>query len=800
MAIPERFGIDFTNSQGFDYTVTILDVDHVASSTEFTLTADNFSIEYNADPAGYDRFSPIITSSCTFEISYNGSNSTINAFITDLIQYQEDRFYVEIKKNSGADIVWRGKVVQDLIQYGDILNSRFVRITASDGLNGLKSIDFPTTSRLIETNFLDTTIQLLRNALPDDFWATSDAFISTGVQWFESRHSATTVDPIRFTQLAGYYTFWDYDEENNRVFKSCYESLEIIAKAWGARVFQSGGQWYFIQASQWKNASIELHTYTYEYFQNGGDPTDDDQSGATILSSNVSTTVRDTVDNYMSGNIYTFLPAIKRVEGLFAYDQGGIIGVVTQDDLDDNSPASVGPVNDHADSNVNLEINLKCNNLTWSTVPTTLDVTYTVTVGSYYLKSDGTWSLTSSTFNASYSYDTIGSAFIGADTFSIQTDEIPVAGTLQVSMTYNDTNVTGGTTTSYIIGSYINLDSISTKATVTNNDAANSTYVVDIGNILFGDRANQGDNHKLQTWNGTTWDDSTSWQFDGAGTTYSFTQMLVLDLMRGQKRPLRKYAGQIKADIDFLNSWLRDSRTYMPLSATFNARLSTWEGEWIETDYDTTNLTVDEVQDIGPPLRLGNSANVIQAAVNRVNAIYKVSNSGNSITSGATVTSVTVENLDKDLKAGNEISLYNPVTQTKQTFVVSADASNGSSVSVSVTSATADDDFPSGSPIIVDNISGVDASNRYKFWEERSTASNITIDTTYSHKSVTLNSGVTAVTLSTTDNDGTQVYLFNDAGGTSITLTNVDFGATSLAENELALALHVDAGWIVKVL
>ena len=86
---------EFTSDSGEYYKIEIWDDEYSGSTPdEFKVASDGFTLNYSGQTDNI--YSPIIGSSVSFGMYINDSATT--TFISDLKQYQQDRFYVKIHR------------------------------------------------------------------------------------------------------------------------------------------------------------------------------------------------------------------------------------------------------------------------------------------------------------------------------------------------------------------------------------------------------------------------------------------------------------------------------------------------------------------------------------------------------------------------------------------------------------------------------------------------------------------------------------------------------------------------------
>lgn len=94
MANPKLFS-EFRSSHGLFYKIEIWDDEYTGTDPDqFDVTRDGFQLTYSGQTD--DIYSPIIGSSVSFGMYVQ--DSATNAFLTNLKEYQQDRYYIKIRK------------------------------------------------------------------------------------------------------------------------------------------------------------------------------------------------------------------------------------------------------------------------------------------------------------------------------------------------------------------------------------------------------------------------------------------------------------------------------------------------------------------------------------------------------------------------------------------------------------------------------------------------------------------------------------------------------------------------------
>jgi hypothetical protein len=167
-------------------------------------------------------------------------------------------------------------------------------------------------------------------------------------------------------------------------------------------------------------------------------------------------------------------------------------------------------------------------------------------------------------------------------------------------------------------------DTKNTRSYQANNDFfVGNTQTKTLSGFL-GDPITNVTRGKLEIYNGTSWEDASSWSVGQTGTTYSIMELMILELLAGQKSGTGKYNGSFQiADFDFHQRIVYSTVNYLMMGGTFNAHQNTWAGTFFNLNVSRTNIS------FGTPINSGSSTGGLP------------SGSGSSTSSGSSTVSFT---------------------------------------------------------------------------------------------------------------------------------------------------------------
>lgn len=254
-----RLSGQFFSEKNSTNSVIIQDTNYTGDIYDFKATS--ITINWRGDDAK-ERFVGLIGSE--LQISIIIDNQDLQAFIDDLVTAEENTLLINYQYSDIDGLVqnWTGYIVTDLVNFEDIpLEIGYIAtITAVDGIGLLKSIDYAIAGTTPYDGF-DTFITVILRCIGKlsgivNFMQTIDTNIFKVVcNWHETSYTySSNINPLKRSRINGAAFYW-VDNKGNNKFYSCYEVLQIIAEAWGARILFSGKHFWFIQVNEYSAAN-----------------------------------------------------------------------------------------------------------------------------------------------------------------------------------------------------------------------------------------------------------------------------------------------------------------------------------------------------------------------------------------------------------------------------------------------------------------------------------------------------------------------------------------------------------------
>lgn len=732
-----------------EYRVDIHDSDHVGGSTEVDLLSCEVIWE---GEKGDDRHAAMIGSRATVSMNIPASDTDLTTFIEDLAYAEDGRFLMEITRDSGATIIWRGIIKPDQSGEDDIDPFPF-KVSAVCGLATLKNEPFLVGGAYYHgiRRFIEIlTVAMTKMAHVSTLWGGSDPFIRTSVDWWSSAMSSGANDDALYQSGVDAYVF--HNEKSDGPIEdsvmNCFDVVSEVMRTFGCRVYQAEGI-FRVEQIPYRTAALY---YIRDY----------DKAGAFISSaaaSGVNTINQNLAGSKLTLVNYDFLPILKRVRVF--YHAAKRRSLVNGQFLDANSDAIV--FDQLVDSNggtaiirIKGVVSYSIENTGYSGGAT--DKIFIVPpvmlkIGSYYLSRNYTISnytasigdavFTSNSANRVYLPHLVGTVpaastkKTGYYSFEVLSGALPQDGTLnQVFVSvpsvvkWNGVSVSGGLDVEWSIsGIYVDIfdegvmldpeDQVCFEAV--NPASATEKYDIHlrIGNTDYTTSSGGPESRgRIFYKNGSSWEYADAW---GQGTdprTSHICDILALNVLNGQISPRRRMNGSLYGNFrNFRLVSTSDGREWMFSRLKWDFTQNTMNGSWIEMNYGSdgvsstpikvktirNNLGVPAIADPVNPNGLSSGAHGFSINTSpAVLAPVSYNALASEILEGATVTSIPIKTASagNEFLAGDSVGIVDPYTGQFQYFEI-ATAPAAGDTSLSVVSAVSGYDFPEDSYLVI---------------------------------------------------------------------------------------------------
>jgi hypothetical protein len=635
-----KFESTFYSLAGKKYLIQIHDTTYGGGSTT-KFDCIGLSIKYDTGGDEDNRFTPIISSEAAIEMHIDSSD--LNDFVEDLVSSYENKYFIYISTDdSPITFKWAGYVLTDLITIEDIdlnLGYSFV-LKAKDGLNTLKNIDYSNSG--VPYTGKATILNHCLNAFSKLDWllyayiSTTDYFLASVLNWHAGEYTYSGSNTVLTKARIAHRAFYHRDTKGNYIYKNCYEVLEAICKAFGARLIHSGTGYHLVQINSYLNPT-SLTEWQYNYLTTGFTSSSKDYSIQHNQSSNSTPIYR------LNGGAFEFFSPLQytRVEYEHIATRNLLAGAIWNYN-DETAKIAEDIQSNNLDSILQLDFgviykttftNVVTQNLRQSHyVIMRMEIKLTVSgVGDFYYNNNFTWQYNKYVISDGI-WSTTGSGYYyfalpqvkneGEYLQNIQTiiGNIPGDGDLSVKVEFYNIYVEGllNPVSSILQGesppvledyytltyeaSNTFLQYIHTGFFTDQNDIIrfeskndNIAYKTSLTQTIIGDGPNLNSPGHLEVRDDTNqWVLSEiGWKVNNIGTAKNISQLLANEQIKGQLKPVRKFMQTSFVMTNPATKFLQphyaieyNSKYYIFHGGTYDLNRDTVNGIWFEVKED----------------------------------------------------------------------------------------------------------------------------------------------------------------------------------------------------------------------
>ena len=624
MAASKLFS-EFQSSNGKYYKIEIWDEDYSGTSPdEFSVAGDGFQLTYSGQTDNV--YSPIIGSSVSFGMYVQ--DSATNAFLTNIKQYQQDRYYLKIYRGNteaSATFFWGGYIVQDIIEIEDISQPYILNIQATDGISKLADT-------LCGTSFFRQFTNQFINALDQvgvlGIYDATDPVLAVVCDWWAQEMTYNANNNPLDEVFADFHAFDTIDEQGFYTNKNWLEILSQMCTIFGLRFYYSNGQYRLEQLFE-RDGSFVEHTYQK----------DKTKIGATSGLSYTKTLDQTTNKARLAGNVFNFLPAVNDVAITLNQEPKAMNGV-TWDNSNDPDLA-VGLVSSALQNQLTLvfnhqiklfvDVNVNQNNI-FAKMKLNVELFDFNNNVTYYLKRTFTGTTPSApvwtTTQSGSGYEILVGSFIEFKTqqaisgytevyqiggpTTIVTPTIPADGDMTINWDFVGFVETNGSVRGLNIGnssSYkMTLQSVDSSFGSIQNQTTRIRAVspnADINGLvsyelpetsIFTGQGERGSLVKQTDVGGLLIKvPYTNWREGNSGSYVEIQKLVCQELLKLMDEPVQKYAGRMFSSHNFRQRLTFDSNNWIQLGGTYDANRDEWDGEWFVINRAAITPTFDDV-------------------------------------------------------------------------------------------------------------------------------------------------------------------------------------------------------------
>lgn len=587
----------FYSQAGTVWTLDIGDTSYSSTVLLFKTDAEGFSLNYKGIT---ERCDPILSSTCN--VPFVVENSTMQAFITDVMTAQEERFTLQIYKDN--TLYWSGVLLADQVQREDEYYPYVVDLTFTDGLGRLKDLEYTGDGYDGRVTLLQHVINCLNRTGVAALYGATDPYLTTAINWYDVRHVySQSRCTLAYTNL-NYAVFAEIDKDGNAEYKSCGDVLEMILRTFNARVQMTNGRWHITQIMDYNRTFFYTRTF------------DKSANYLSSLATNYKVTVA--AGYRKTGGVFKYMQPFRLVKKKYkprisSLETDSILPIqATYTPAVDLLNIIPGDIIVHLDGKVRERF--------WLEDPIDpdlgppvqlyskwkLEFVLTGALDTYYLtnKNNGIFEWSTSSADFVTLRGPILQSYTGWDNtwpFSISTPPAPeeCTGTFKFTLInlYNAGNNTVFTIgDNFYLAEYYNFTVLldltdeladcteiefTAENTITGGGTVASTAKLELPETLIGDGPQVVHIGKLMSSNGSTYDESTAWGVHNSTSRANINQLAVNLILKGQRVPVERFSGGfISTTATALSGIVFDYKIYAPIQIKIDPVRDEIIGEW----------------------------------------------------------------------------------------------------------------------------------------------------------------------------------------------------------------------------
>ena len=655
-------------------------------------------------------------------------------FVESYLQSDDDELKVAVYLVDGtATLEWAGNLLVDLIEWSNESSPREYTFKAIDGINRLKNVFYEgDLNSLAVVKVIDVIKDVLDLNGLTDLWSNTDGYIAESIE-YESPDvtSVTTTDSILDYTYIPENLLIPKDADNSEVdFMTGYDVLYGILELFSCKMVHAEGRYWITQVRNYDGTA-----FVYRLFNKANN------TYTTTSKVHLITNLRN-----LAGGKFTYFFGINRVsietESSAVINTGGIannwdlksknsgteILVDTYGNITNPSTLTynVGKVLTGNRLTIDFTYNVLSLNSIGLRSTTDLAVKLYITDGNKYLKGSAAvlpyWGDDAVTTDRFWIKTVPSGAYRPVDnTFSFTTPNLPFDIDSAVITLEFASNINGSTPLVYT--KTHNIRRLRVLAPVDGGSATETIYCentntkftkdLELGNLII----NEGDalinsntlsvHTNYNTGGAAVIDSVKEWDgdFPVVGTLSS---LRVLEAMSLQFRPIQRYLGGFVGDYSPIESVSYNDKTFVCKRVIKSYGMDENNGDWFESTTSRAGLSSND----------DNHDQTNGEGTNEGLSVYIGNKDGlGTIDETLLVAATTsiVLNLTNDVKIGDKLNILN--YETKETLgelVVTANASSGDAVTVSIESFTPESQIPAGYEV-VNAFKKLSTSEVYRF-------------------------------------------------------------------------------------
>ena len=654
-------------------------------------------------------------------IIYANRDAWFDRFIDMYIESNDNELKLIVyREDTGWQLDWVGNIVIDLVEWDNAPKPIPFLIKAIDGLNKLKDIRYnevatsPTEVRLKEHIY-----NLLAKNDLNQFWGATDAYLRESIEYKSNEvigTLSTAHSPLDYCYISD-RMFINKEPNNSEEGITCYDALRGILELFNCRIFISKGVYYIQQVRNY--GSVVSYISYREYSKTMGSYAASTYNYK-IQAGGVVGGARTEALSPKAGGKFSYLAGLYRVSmdvktnsqsqyplPLLSVENGQNPDTFTE------TFDVYGGVGKGAVLNYGFDVYARYGaGVTGASYYLDLDVVLSVTDGAstyYYTGGKGLrrkWT----TSSASFGYDIKGMKRGEVKKFTLETTEIPLKGTLTLTVTATFRYFTGAIATPvagtepYQVFSRLLIplgEGSDNDSIYVDNITSGYTKELHLPPLVITDKSNATSINVISVkedylTTNTTLVETITWDA-GFDQDHILTETRILEAMSLQYKPISRYLGSFEGEYYPQFTILYNNKNYFFNGFSKNYLMDEVEGEWVEETNQKAGFTpIDYTTETGEgEIYTGDGGQgSVMALLDNNHTVSTI----DSAQAAGTVTSLSIvaSGLSQSVVKGDKILVIDPVTNgIVEEFTVAADLSS-SATTLSVNSKTTTQDIEAG--------------------------------------------------------------------------------------------------------
>jgi hypothetical protein len=245
--VPPAYGKKYTLSavgkSGHTFTAEIYEKLYTGATYPINTSLNPFVLDCLA--SNDDPFQPILPTTFTIRADFTDFAGPF----PDFLSTDDRKYFVKFYASGTTYLLWNGFILMDTISLPFTTGSTLIDIICVDAIGQLKSVTYlPGVPLLTST---ESIVQTINNCLAYLLYP-GGYKVNFAVNYYTSQLSDAT------SALRQIYVTQCNWQTGSDAYLTCYDIIEIICTAFGAQIYQSGGEWWITSVNERASNTIRV--------------------------------------------------------------------------------------------------------------------------------------------------------------------------------------------------------------------------------------------------------------------------------------------------------------------------------------------------------------------------------------------------------------------------------------------------------------------------------------------------------------------------------------------------------------